>query len=454
MADERYEWLDEAAAERLLRGEPDENAANGSPSGAARERSGDGSAPGTGAGASGARPSGTGSSGAGAPGAESSGAESSGAGASGAGSSGTGTSMAGAAELAAALEGLRSGAGFGSAGGEGPGLGADARSGGRELPGEAAALAAFRQSRCAVSARRRSRWGRPVRLGLVTVFAAGALGGVAVAAGTGVLPGPFLFGHAEPEPASSVSVASPDSGDRRMPEPESSESGRPERVPVPDNPAATSPPLPGDGGTADGGTAVTGGTGGGPGGSAESDGGSRGTGTGPDTDAEADGSDPSGGERPDTSRGSGDKGKPAKDWRQRTVKACRDYRANRMPDHVKQYLEVQAKGSDGISRFCDRLLGGGKGDGDGAGSPPDNDEGAQGPGHGNGSGSGGGNGTGGKGGNHGEGDSGGGRGNGSGGGKGNHRTGAKDTYRGPAGSLGPARRTASTPVRQLSPARV
>ncbi len=452
MADERYEWLDEATAERLLRGEPDENASNGSPSGAAREWSGDGSVSRTeagapGVGSPGATPSGSGSSGTG-----SSGSGSSGTAASGVGSSGTAASAVGAAELAAALEGLRSGAGFGSADGEGPGLGAGARSGSRELPGEAAALAAFRQSRCAVSTRRRSRWGRPVRLGLVTVFAAGALGGVAVAAGTGVLPGPFLFGHAEPEPASSVSVASPDSGDRRVPEPESSESGRPERVPAPDDPAATSPPPPGDGSPADGGRAGTGGTGSDPGGSTESGGGSRGTGTGPDTDAEADGSDPSDGERPDTSQGAGDKGKPAKDWRQRTVKACRDYRADRMPDHVKQYLEVQAKGSDGISRFCDRLLGGGKGDGNGngngngAGSPPGNGEGAQGPGHGNGSGSGHGNGTGGKGNGNGQGDGDGGRGNGSGGGRGNHHAGAKDTYRGPASPLGPARRTASTPA--------
>jgi hypothetical protein len=100
-----------------------------------------------------------------------------------------------------------------------------------ELPGEAAALAAFRKVRAergAVSApvgrrgtgpapdagvvrlgRRgggdRRRWGRPARLGLAAALAAGMVGGVAVAAGTGALPSPFRVD--EPEPAASVSVA-------------------------------------------------------------------------------------------------------------------------------------------------------------------------------------------------------------------------------------------------------
>lgn len=88
-----------------------------------------------------------------------------------------------------------------------------------ELPGEQAALAAFRKAREAAAdertaalaaaapghdaglvrigaptrtgaAARRSRWGRPVRLALAAVVAAGTLGGVAMAAG-GVLPTPF-----------------------------------------------------------------------------------------------------------------------------------------------------------------------------------------------------------------------------------------------------------------------
>jgi hypothetical protein len=99
-----------------------------------------------------------------------------------------------------------------------------------ELPGEAAALAAFRAARTAggteaesgqvtafqgadaglvrlgrpldVPRRRSSR--RPVRLGLAAGLAAVTIGGVAVAAGSGVLPAPF--GTDEPEPGSSVTA--------------------------------------------------------------------------------------------------------------------------------------------------------------------------------------------------------------------------------------------------------
>ncbi|MET9735518.1 hypothetical protein ABZZ79_34300 [Streptomyces sp. NPDC006458] len=105
-----------------------------------------------------------------------------------------------------------------------------------ELPGEAAALAAFRSARAdrptdfaegadAPAARGRAgasdaglfrlddpepvpgrpRWARPLRYVLVAALAVGMVGGVAVAAGTGVLPTPF--DDAEPAPASSVSAA-------------------------------------------------------------------------------------------------------------------------------------------------------------------------------------------------------------------------------------------------------
>ncbi|MEU6816445.1 hypothetical protein [Streptomyces sp. NPDC046860] len=94
-----------------------------------------------------------------------------------------------------------------------------------ELPGEKAALAAFREARESVPAQsasghgadagvfrigaavpaRRARWGVPVRLGLAAALAACTLGGVAVAAGSGVLPGPF--GHGTPRPGASVSGA-------------------------------------------------------------------------------------------------------------------------------------------------------------------------------------------------------------------------------------------------------
>ncbi|MFI7402823.1 hypothetical protein ACIBW9_20545 [Streptomyces sp. NPDC049541] len=105
-----------------------------------------------------------------------------------------------------------------------------------ELPGEAAALAAFRAARSgalaeqnavgrhrsrsrasdaglvrvggSAPASRRTRWGRPARFGLTAALAAGMVGGVAFAATSGVLPTPF--GHDEPGPVASVSVgASP-----------------------------------------------------------------------------------------------------------------------------------------------------------------------------------------------------------------------------------------------------
>ncbi|MFF6915917.1 hypothetical protein [Streptomyces sp. NPDC012466] len=107
-----------------------------------------------------------------------------------------------------------------------------------ELPGEAAAVAAFRKARAeradAVAARaatggqdapgvtdaglvrigspgdggtgtaRRPRRARPARLALAAVLAVGMVGGVAVAAGTGVLGTPF--GGDEPDPGASVSA--------------------------------------------------------------------------------------------------------------------------------------------------------------------------------------------------------------------------------------------------------
>ncbi|MFI1706199.1 hypothetical protein ACWDDN_11655 [Streptomyces griseoruber] len=126
-------------------------------------------------------------------------------------------------------------------------LGAEPLRADEELPGEAAALKAFSEARAARESRTESptsqqsrtshpsaypgdaglvriggrpgadrngerahrRWSRPLRLGLAAAVAAGMLGGVAVAAGTGVLPSPF--DGAGPEPGASVSgAASPD----------------------------------------------------------------------------------------------------------------------------------------------------------------------------------------------------------------------------------------------------
>ncbi|MXM67215.1 hypothetical protein GR925_28235 [Streptomyces sp. HUCO-GS316] len=122
-----------------------------------------------------------------------------------------------------------------------------------ELPGEAAALAAFRTARSAREGReerevrsgeqpaghradtqvtdaglvriggpdrraRRPRWGRPLRLGLAAALAAGMVGGVAVAAGTGALPTPF--DDTEPGPAASVSAAVTPPGPQISPAPD------------------------------------------------------------------------------------------------------------------------------------------------------------------------------------------------------------------------------------------
>ncbi|MEV8429297.1 hypothetical protein [Streptomyces chartreusis] len=151
-----------------------------------------------------------------------------------------------------------------------------------ELPGEAAALAAFRAARegrdgtsatvgdgparpapeaadvglvrlgSPVRAVRRPRWARPVRLGLAAALAVGMVGGIGVAAGTGVLPTPF--DRNEPaRPAATVSAPvptenplispSPRTGDEEEPTPDGgseppSASGSPEDTVEPGGPAA------------------------------------------------------------------------------------------------------------------------------------------------------------------------------------------------------------------------
>ncbi|QCD57843.1 hypothetical protein [Streptomyces hawaiiensis] len=108
-----------------------------------------------------------------------------------------------------------------------------------ELPGEAAAMAAFRKVRAegadvaaarpatgrqdaaevaeaglvrigtpgdsGIVVARRPRWARPARLALAAALAVGMVGGVALAAGTGALRAPF--GGGEPGPGASVSAA-------------------------------------------------------------------------------------------------------------------------------------------------------------------------------------------------------------------------------------------------------
>ncbi|MBT2507252.1 hypothetical protein J7I98_15395 [Streptomyces sp. ISL-98] len=314
MADERYEWLDKNTAERLLRGEP-------------------------------VGPVGD-------------------------------HARAQADRLSAALDGI-------------------ARAGGPEageLPGEAAALAAFRKARAAspeampgirigssaasVPPGRRGgapvRWGRPVRIGLAGALAGVALGGVAVAAGTGVLSSPFGR-SSDPTPASSVSAAA-------TPDPLLSGSPTGE----PSGPGESTP------GT---------GTPSGPGETPDDSYPGSGDGTdqsAPGTDGGTSTTDPGSGDgaTSDPAAGTGG-GVGSGDLYRRTVQACQDYRSGNIAADRKRRLEAAAKGSEGVDRFCDRVLDGADGrDGDGESDNGDSGSGDGDNGDGSGQGSDGGSGDG------------------------------------------------------------
>lgn len=267
-------------------------------------------------------------------------------------------------------------------------LGAAARSArpaAGELPGEAAALAAFRTARRAgtraMAAKRTSgrrdtprrtagqrRWDRyasvlrPPRAA-ARVRRAGAvpsvsvlpppscgcaLGGVAVAAGAGVLPGPFGK-HANPLPASSVSASAfPEelgSGDA---------SGRTTAPPSGSPDVNTSPDS--SGGTHQGkddrdGTSGKAGT---PDGSGARNGGS----VGPRSPDATDSKGTPGGGQDDTSGV----------WFARTLKACRDYRDGKLDGARRRRLEKLADGAANLDRFCQQIF-------DKAGDEGDQDQG-------------------------------------------------------------------------------
>ncbi|WP_327295735.1 hypothetical protein [Streptomyces sp. NBC_01197] len=231
-----------------------------------------------------------------------------------------------------------------------------------EFPGEKAALEAFRLARDggadALGPVRRTaeaqgpvraagRWGRPVRFSVAALVAGCALSGVAVAAGTGMLPSPF--GHSEPMPASSVSSAatprplisgsSSGTSTSASPGPDSSSHGSGESAPGQHGPR-TSPPASrpgGDGGDGDSGTGEasrrgtpSGGTGHGPGA------GNRGEPT------------PSGGSH-----------QPGAGVLHKLAAACRDYRAGRVDGGRRRALESKAGGAANVEKFCGRVLGAG-----------------------------------------------------------------------------------------------
>ncbi|MHC0431174.1 hypothetical protein ACX6XY_13420 [Streptomyces sp. O3] len=332
------------------------------------------------------------------------------------------------------------GAGAGSGTGE---VGAAGAAGG-ELPGEAAALAAFRQARATreaaplasstaaapseasvsfdsgdsgpasasasvrdadsavavsppasgipVRTRLRIRWGRSVRLGIAAALAACTLGGVAVAAGTGVLPTPFGSDgdDGDPRPGGSVSAAATPPGTRTGPSPgATSPVERDDRDGDPDDGDR-------DSGREDGGQA-----------SDTDESGGR-TDTGSDTDSD---SDPD----PDPDRTDSDAGRPEggtkspapgggsagrdeqspddgqaearpgltpaqqRDLYRRVVTACRDYQSGKsLAAEARRRLERAANGAGNVAKLCDRALAAQRdgGDDDGGGSASGGDHGS------------------------------------------------------------------------------
>ncbi|MFE3633774.1 hypothetical protein [Streptomyces sp. NPDC059168] len=219
-----------------------------------------------------------------------------------------------------------------------------------ELRGEEAALAAFRKAREAAEAERtaavfgdgapggspapraagtgeglvrigaparsgsrsrRPRWARPVRLTLAAAVAVGTLGGVAVAAGSGVLPIPFR--EDRPAPAASVS--------------EDENHGRPSV-----SPSARVPQGPGEGtGTPDGSPGVS--AGGVPSGAATA------------------GTDKGG------APGSAAPGATGGSWWREAGTACRDLRDGKdLGNSRRRALEGLAGGAARVGKYCDSVL--------------------------------------------------------------------------------------------------
>ncbi|WP_158575870.1 hypothetical protein [Streptomyces corynorhini] len=282
-----------------------------------------------------------------------------------------------------------------------------------ELPGEEAALAAFRQARTATGgpvrptaaelpgtvritrAPRAARPGRdgrparPVRGRLAAAVAGCALGGMAVAAAAGVMPALFDGGTLRP-PANSVSAGT-SSGPAPAAESGGAAAVAPSGVPrgsgtgEPSASVSSAAGVTGDGdrtgrsGAAPGATGDSGAAGGG----AAGGGAGKAAEVGPDLAIGPDGKHWG---RP----GPGADAETAS-WYARTAEACRDYASGAIDTERRRALESATKGSDGAERYCadllkDSVLGTYRGGGDRNG-PRDGD-------HGGGSGHGGGNGDG------------------------------------------------------------
>ncbi|WP_327273375.1 hypothetical protein OG609_15590 [Streptomyces sp. NBC_01224] len=308
MADEHYEWLDKDAAERLLRGEPVD------PVGGQSRTEAEGLAAVLEAAARAARPA-------------------------------TGELPGEAAALAAFRTAAQSARARTRA--ANPQVKGYAEKTGEPAPADtlepvhirpaSGGFAPHRPSSSAGSGRTRSLgWSRPIRFGLVASFAGCALGGVAVAASTGMLPGPF-GGHA-PVPATSVSAAAT---------PEELGSGAvTDESPSAQPPASpeTGPSTPPADPSAPTGDRDNGRTGKGEDRKGDDNRKPDGTASGTPNGTEN-------GKQPDGS-GNGNSG----DWYAKTLKACRDYRKGKLDDDRRRYLEALAKGARNLDRFCDRMI--------------------------------------------------------------------------------------------------
>ncbi|CAM5269359.1 Extensin OS=Streptomyces cyaneofuscatus OX=66883 GN=G3I52_24360 PE=4 SV=1 [Streptomyces cyaneofuscatus] len=252
------------------------------------------------------------------------------------------------------------------------------RSAGAALPGQPGTLHSVHIGAAPAAPLRRPRWSRPVRFGLAVSLAGCALGGVAVAAGTGMLPGPF-DGQGSPAPASSVSAATPEPLVSRLPADDRSAEALPS---PPDDPAPVSSPesrRPGASeestGSGTGTTApvpdgdATGGRNrpGGPDGSGGAGGSGGSGGSGGGSGREDASKDPAG--RDERPGGSGGQGDQDGNWYEKSVKACKAFRDGTLDERSRRHLSQLAKGEENLERFCDRLLGGGgSGGSDGGGS--------------------------------------------------------------------------------------
>ncbi|MFF2810538.1 hypothetical protein ACFVT2_25870 [Streptomyces sp. NPDC058000] len=229
------------------------------------------------------------------------------------------------------------------------------------LPGEEAALAAFRQAHhgpgahpreavrgaalSTVRAGRGSRvaerngLARPFRRGFAVALAVCAIGGIAVAAGTGVLPTPFRGG--EPQPGASVSAAeTPSIFETQEPATTTGETGR-------------TPATPPDGRTTSPGASPTPGSG---------------HGTTPAPGAQTPGTPGDDGQSPSDPDG--------KNKKRLLLALCKDYESGKRGDldrDTLRRLESKAGGPEKVHAFCRQYLsqagqqGGGSGDNDGGG---------------------------------------------------------------------------------------